>query len=96
MIVRSSSTGRAVWNGYPSTVSLDPDAENRRIHEKYAPARARDLLVTALIAAAIFVASFFWNVDWWVVVGAVAALIGWEATKFRLRRNASSFAKRSE
>ena len=76
-------------------MSLDPEAECRRIHEKYAPARPRDLLVMALVAVAIFVASLFWDVDWWIFAGTVTAIIGWEATKFRLRRNARDFADRS-
>lgn len=74
---------------------IDPEAEYRRVREKYAPARLRDLLAIGLIALAILVANLVWDVDWWLFAGTVTAFVGWEATKWRLRRNARDFVERT-
>ena len=80
-------------DGYAASVSLDPEAEYRRIREKYGAARPRDVLALALVGAAVFVASRFWDVDWSIFAGLVLGFIGWELTKFRLRRNAQDFVE---
>lgn len=78
---------------YAPPVPIDPSEERRRIEVRYAAARPRDLVVLVMAAAAVFLASRFWDVDWWVFVGALAAFVGWEITKLRLRRNARDFSR---
>lgn len=78
---------------YDPPVPIDPSEERRRIEEKYAAARPRDLVVLVMATAAVFLASRFWDVDWRVFAGALAAFVGWEITKLRLRRNARDFSR---
>lgn len=83
---------RRPWAEYDPPVPIDPSEERRRIEEKYAVARPRDLIALATAAATVFLASLFWDVDWWVFAGAFTAFVGWELTKLRLRRNARDFS----
>jgi hypothetical protein len=73
-------------------VTLDPTQERAEIHEKYPPLSRRALLWTGAECVALVVLGFFMSVDWWFYAGGVLGIIGWEVTKFRLRRNADRFA----
>ena len=67
-------TTEHLGSGYPASVPRDPEAEFRRVHEKYASARLWDVLVVVSIAVAIFIAHFFWNVNWWIFAGTVRGI----------------------
>ncbi|WP_148046653.1 hypothetical protein [Nocardioides pocheonensis] len=73
---------------------IDSSEERRRIENKYAPAGPRDLIVIAVVAGAVLLASVFRDVDGWVFLGMLTAFAGWEITKLRLRRNARDFSRR--
>ncbi|WP_155993279.1 hypothetical protein [Nocardioides sp. URHA0020] len=73
-------------------MALDPSAEYERVSEKYASVRASDLVLYMAAAAVLSGVSLVREVSWVFFAGIVAAIIAWESTKFRLRRNARYFA----
>lgn len=75
-------------------MALESVDERKRVHTKYAPMTWRDLLLIAVGIVALVVASRFVDVPGFVYVGIVITSLGWEFTKFRLRRNADRFAGR--
>lgn len=76
-------------------VTTDAEAEHQRIRATYAPARPRDLAVSAVMIGLLVIASLVRQVSWAFVVGAITASLAWELSKFRLRRNARDFAQGS-
>lgn len=78
-------------------MTLDPVAERARVHEKYAPLRARDLGAFALAGVVLLVLDLWLGDDtnWAVYVGLAIGLVAWEIRKYQLRRNAERFAASS-
>ena len=74
-------------------MTTDAEAEYERVRTKYAPARPRDLVFFALVIGALCAASILHRIDWAFALGGIIWFIAWEFTKFRLRRNASEFAR---
>lgn len=60
--------------------------------ERYAPARARDL-VGYVVATVVLVLGdmVLFDVGWWFWAGAVCAVAGREVTKWRMRRLAQEY-----
>jgi len=77
---------------YTAAVTLDPAQERAAIHRKYAPLSKREQGSWSAILLVILVLDFFFSIDWWVYAIGVVALVSWEITKFKLRRNADRFA----
>lgn len=75
-------------------MSLDPATERDRVHAKYAPFGRRDFLWWVVLFAVVFAASRFISVDWRASVALLISAVGWEITKFRLRRNADQFVEK--
>jgi len=71
-------------------------AEYERVREKYAPIRRRDIALYVVASVALGIASVFRQVDWFLWVGLLTGVVGWEITKLRLRRNARDFAAASQ
>lgn len=74
-------------------MSLDPVAEYAQIRDKYPPLGRLKIAIFLLVVAVLVTASQFRHVNWAPWVGAALGSLGWEATKFRLRRNAREFAE---
>lgn len=78
---------------YAAQVMSSREAELERVLEKYPPMRGSDLCIFALATAALFVASLYSEVGWYFFFGILAAMLVWEFTKLRMRRNAREFAR---
>lgn len=54
--------------------------------------RVWDIAIVVLCTVALGIASLFREVSWFFWAGIVGGAVSWEITKFRLRRNAATFA----
>ena len=87
-----SGVGRG-QSPYTPAVTLGPDKERDEVHLRYPPLPRRELFSWCLCLAIIGVLGVFFAISWWVYAIGVVALVSWEATKLRLRRNADRFAE---
>jgi len=74
-------------------MTTEADAEYERIRRKYAPVGPRELMVLAIVASVLVVASLVGLFDWPFILGGIIGVAAWEFTKLRLRRNARDFAE---
>lgn len=70
---------------------IDAADEYERVRQKYPPMPTRDLALYVASLTLLVVLSLFRDVDWFFFAGMAGAIIAWELTKFRLRRNARHF-----
>jgi hypothetical protein len=66
----------------------DATGEYERVRLKYPRMPARDVAVYVAALVVLGVFSLFRDVSWFFVAGLASGVVAWEATKFRLRRNA--------
>lgn len=85
-----SPEGRALVHS--GSVSLDPASERERVQRAYPFLPRKDVISFFAVLAVIVVVDIVWAVDWWVYLIGPAALVIWEITKFRVRRNGDRFA----
>ena len=62
------------------------------MHRQYPPFPRREVVSWFAVLVVIVVLDVFFSIGWWVYAIGMVALVSWEFTKFRMRRNADRFA----